>query len=404
MHTIQMLHFADIHIGMENYGRIDPLTGTSSRVRDFLERMDEMIDIALKRDVDLVVFAGDAFKTRTPDQTKQREFARRIKRLADHAPILLLVGNHDLPGVAVKASTLDIFGALDVPNVIVGNQPAGQVVQTKRGPVYLAWMPYPIRTRLLELEKFQAKSLKELDEQMRKMIAERLEALTQTAQQYDMPRVLSGHFTVGGATLGSERTVMLGEDVAVELGVLAHPAWDYVAMGHIHKHQDVNHGRLPPVVYSGDLERIDFGEEKEEKGFCWVELQRGNTQWQFVPVQARPFLTIRADVREESLPTESVLRAILRKDVANKVVRVLVKLKASQVPQLRERELQQALAGAYHFTISQEVEHEARTRLGGLNAESLTPEQLVERYFLDKKVEDERVQQLVALAQTLFKD
>jgi len=83
---------------------------------------------------------------------------------------------------------------------------------------------------------------------------------------------------------------------------------------------------------------------------------------------------------------------------------VLVKLKASQVPQLRERELQQALAGAYHFTISQEVEHEARTRLGGLNAESLTPEQLVERYFLDKKVEDERVQQLVALAQTLFKD
>ncbi len=66
---IRMLHFADVHIGMENYGRTDPETGLSTRVVDFLRRMDEMIDYAQQHSVDLIVFAGDAFKNRTPNPT-----------------------------------------------------------------------------------------------------------------------------------------------------------------------------------------------------------------------------------------------------------------------------------------------------------------------------------------------
>lgn len=73
--AIRVLHFADIHIGMENYGKTDPQTGLSSRVVDFLRRMDTMIEMARERDVDLVIFAGDAFKTRAPNPTYQREFA-----------------------------------------------------------------------------------------------------------------------------------------------------------------------------------------------------------------------------------------------------------------------------------------------------------------------------------------
>ena len=68
---IRMLHFADVHIGMENYGRIDPTTGTSTRVRDFLDRLDEVIDYAIEHEADLAVFAGDAFKDRNPEPTQQ---------------------------------------------------------------------------------------------------------------------------------------------------------------------------------------------------------------------------------------------------------------------------------------------------------------------------------------------
>jgi exonuclease SbcD len=79
---IHVLHFSDLHIGMESYGRTDPDTGVSTRVRDFLRRMDEMIDYARDHDVDLAVFAGDAFKSRNPTPTFQREFDYRVQDLA----------------------------------------------------------------------------------------------------------------------------------------------------------------------------------------------------------------------------------------------------------------------------------------------------------------------------------
>ena len=45
------------------------------------------------------------------------------------------------------------------------------------------------------------------------------------------------------------------------------PPFDYVALGHLHRFQNVNGSHFPPVVYSGSIERVDFGERKEEKGF-----------------------------------------------------------------------------------------------------------------------------------------
>ena len=82
---IRLLHFADVHIGMENYGRTDPATGVSSRVVDFLRCMDEMIVYARDHEVDLAIFAGDAFKSRSPSPTFQREFAFRVQDLAENA-------------------------------------------------------------------------------------------------------------------------------------------------------------------------------------------------------------------------------------------------------------------------------------------------------------------------------
>jgi exonuclease SbcD len=50
---------------------------------DFLRRLSDAVDYALDHEIDVVIFAGDAYKTRDPNPTFQREFARRMKR---HAP------------------------------------------------------------------------------------------------------------------------------------------------------------------------------------------------------------------------------------------------------------------------------------------------------------------------------
>lgn len=399
---IRLLHFADLHVGMENYGRLDARTGTSSRVRDFLDRMDEVVEYALANQADAAIFAGDAFKSRNPDPTQQREFALRLKRLAENMPVLLLVGNHDLPVMASKATSVDIFSVLDVPHVIVGSDPAGQVVETRRGPFFLAWMPYPMRNRLLTQDQHRGKSVAELDQAMRTAVSTIVEDLARQATAHEMPRVLSGHFSVAEAKLGSERSVMLGRDVAVYNSQLLGPVWDYVALGHIHKHQDVNEGKYPSVVYSGSLERIDFGEEKESKGFCWVELVREETAWNFVPVHARPFLTIRVDVRENDDPTTAVVHAIEKCDIEGVVVRLIMELKPVQSTALRYTEIYAAMESVYSHTVACEVDNDARTRLGGMAAETLTPSELLERFFVDKGYDSTRLQPLLAAAEGIF--
>ncbi|MBN1263966.1 MAG: exonuclease SbcCD subunit D [Anaerolineales bacterium] len=401
---VRVLHFADLHIGMENYGQIDPVSGTSSRVRDFLNRLDEVVSCALEQEADLVVFAGDAFKTRDPDPTQQREFAHRIKILANQMPVLLLAGNHDIPSMSARASSVDIYAALDVPNVIVGSKPGGQVVETKRGPVYLAWMPYPMRNRLLGLEEHREKTIDELEGALRLVVADILAGLAQKAAAQDMPRLLCAHFSVAEAKLGSERTVMLGRDIAVIGSTLADPAWDYIALGHIHKHQVLNPEGYPPMVYSGSLERIDFGEQNEEKGFCWVELARGETTWRFVPVHARPFRTVTIDVREEEEPMALVLHKLEDFQAEESVVRVQLTLRAEQEAALQDNRILAALEQASSVSIQRDIKTDLRTRLGENAPQTLTPLELVERYFSLLQEPVDRIPVLLEKAESLIHD
>lgn len=408
---IRALHFADLHVGMENYGKLDALSGISSRIRDFLDRLDEVVDYALGHDADLVIFAGDAFKTRDPDPTQQREFALRMKRLADRVPVFMLVGNHDIPGIAARATSIDIFKTLDVQNITVGRQVGSKIFQTRRGPVYLAWMPFPVRNRLLAQEEYRGLSVEELDRALETAVTNWLADRAAEAAQQAMPRVLVGHFSVSGATFGSERSVMLGRDLVVQKSALADPAWDYVALGHIHKHQNLTpkaalaaDPRLPPVVYSGSLERIDFGEEVEAKGFCWLNLARGATTWQFTPVNARPFRTIKVDARAAADPTAAALEAIRSRQLEGAIVRVSVHLAEGQEAALHRREIEQALADANTSVAAISVEVERDKRLVGLGAtpEALSPLQWLERYLASKHKSPERLQRLLEAAHGLL--
>ncbi|MEP0762867.1 MAG: exonuclease subunit SbcD, partial [Chloroflexota bacterium] len=190
---IRLLHFADVHIGMENYGRTDPQTGVSSRVRDFLRRLDEMVGYASEHQADLVIFAGDAFKSQNPNPTFQREFAFRVQDLARLCPVVLLVGNHDLPAVEARASSIEIYDTLRVPNTILGREYAAHTVETRRGPVLVATAPYPVRHQLLrDIPVPPTKTIAAIDDLVAEQLHLRLAALTDAAAAAgDVPRVLT---------------------------------------------------------------------------------------------------------------------------------------------------------------------------------------------------------------------
>jgi exonuclease SbcD len=214
-----------------------------------------------------------------------------------------------------------------------------------------------------------------------------------------------GHFSVSEAKLGSERSVMLGRDVVVLQSALADPVWDYVALGHIHRHQELNRGQHPPVVYCGSLERIDFGEEKEAKGFVVADVQRGHTEWQFHPVAARRFQTIRADVRQEADPLPALLAAIDEEEIVDAVVRVIVQAQAGQEELLRDADIRRALKDAYFVAgISWEIERAYRQRLAGQSPEELTPAELLARYLESKDMPQDQIEVVLQHAEEIFQN
>lgn len=407
--AIRVLHFADVHIGMENYGKTDPNSGLSSRVVDFLRRMDEMVEYARDNDVDLVIFAGDAFKTRSPNPTFQREFAWRIQDLAELAPVVMLVGNHDLPPNSLKASSIEIYQTLRVPNVRIAHDFEVFDVETKRGRVVIGTAPYPIRARLMQDVDLTGRTIRDTDKLLEETLGNLLSQLAQDADDLagnDVPRLLTGHFTVHGAALGSERKVMLGRDVQISLGLLADNRWDYVALGHIHKHQNMTHNNedVPDVVYSGSIERIDFGEELDPKGFCWVELARNETQYNYVRVMARPMVTLRIDCRKEAYPTRAVTKLIRETELKQAIVRIIIQLTPETNASVQDSFLRRELleAGVFHIAgIIRDIDRPERARLG-TNPEGLTHEELLEKYLISREIEPARRAVLMEKAEDIM--
>lgn len=401
---IRVLHFADAHVGMANFGKTDPQHGISSRIVDFLARLDDMINFAETHEADLVVFAGDAFRTRSPNPTIQREFARRILRLSGLAPTVLLAGNHDMPLNAAKASSIEIFDTLALAGIWVAQTYETRRISTRRGDIVLGAAPYPMRGRLLADADMRG-TIAEQDEALKLALTEQLAMLAQQAQTQandDAPKLLAGHFTLEGARWGSERGVMLGRDVAVGLDCVADAGWDYVALGHIHQHQNMTRGQAdkPPVVYSGSIERIDFGEEGAAKGFCWVELRRGQADWQFVQLNARKLLTIEVDCRDSLDPTQAVLAALDRHDLRDAVLRLRIDLTPESEALLNDGQIQRVLrrASVFHLAgLRKNIERSTRARLGR-SAEELTPLQLLARYFESRDVDANRRDELLQIA------
>jgi len=401
---IKLLHLADIHLGMENYGRTDPKTGLNSRLLDFLESFDYAVDYALKNDIDLVLFAGDAFKSRYPSPTYQREFAKRIKKLASSGiPTVLLVGNHDIPASEGKANTLDIYHTLEVENVYVSRKPELLTLDLKnKEKIQIATLPWLAKSILASKKDYEKKTISEIHQEMAEKLVKKVKDLIPQIDDH-LPCVMLAHTTIAGAEYGSEHKVYVGSDVVLPLNIFTQESFDYVALGHLHKFQILNQN--PPVVYSGSIDRVDFSEEKEDKGFIVVEISNKNTKYQFIPVPARKFLTIRVKVNEEdSEPTQKVISQIEKNKIEDRVIRIIIEVPESQVEKLYDHEIRKVLSQAHFIAaINKEVIKKERDKKV-LYTEELSVIEALERYWQSKGISQKRMERLKDYAEKLTKE
>ena len=400
---MRILHFSDLHIGVENYGKLDAETGLSTRLGDFLGSLDEVVACAVEEKIDLVLLAGDAYKGRDPSQTHQREFAKRLSRLSNEGiPTFILVGNHDLPNAVSRATAVEIFRTLQVPRLYIGDSLQNYLVPTANGPIQILAVPWPRRGGLLSREESRGLTIEEIRQELENRITL---AIQDRISQLDpgIPAILTGHLTVNGATVGTERSMMLGQDHVLLASTLHQPQLEYVALGHIHKHQ-ILRDDPPMIVYSGSLQRVDFTEEPDQKGFCLIDLDQEApqgqrlTNFEFRKVDARKFLTIDVEIKAgDPDPTDTVINEIKTKDIDDAVVRIRISIPSELETHLRESEIRMSLETAHYIAaINKESEDNRRTRIDYDVAEGLQPNQALRLYVQGKNYTDTRQQKLIS--------
>ncbi len=374
---------------MENYAKLDPETGLSTRLLDFFQTFDFIVETAFSENVDAVVFAGDAYKTRDPNPTQQRGFGERIAKIAKKIPVVLVVGNHDTPNAEGKANTLDIYSALEIDNVFVSRKPELLKIPTKSGDLQIVTLPW--------LHKNDYKS-----------VGDKLNLLYGRIEK-DSPAIFLSHAEIEGASYGSEKGLAIANDVTIPLPLIQDKRLSYVALGHIHKHQVLSNPPAggPLVVYSGSPQRIDFGEEKEAKGVILVEItpvvpaKAGNhkytSSFQFIPTNARKFLTITIDLAgNDPDPTQTIVREIGKNNIENAIVRVIINIPKECEKEIEMDKIKLALKKANFVAgISRNIEKVERIKFDGSEqVETLTPVEALKKYFEFKKYAPQKQKEL----------
>lgn len=400
---VRILHFADAHIDIANYGRRDPASGLPFRVVDFLNSFDRIVDAAIEKRVDLVIFAGDAYKDRNPQPTFQRAWGERMMRLSRAGiPTILLVGNHDIAPAENRAHTLQEYATLAVPHIFVADDIKVWGPDELGIPVQVLTLPWVTRSRFLARQDMAGKTLDEIHRAIEQRVRDGLEYSLATEVDPSLPLILTAHTSIGGSSYGSERMVMLGQDLVLNKSLMTDPRFDYVALGHIHKHQSLHD--QPPVVYSGSIERIDFGEWREPKGYVLAEVSRGHTKWDFVPVETRPFhdQLIRLEEADGFMDTlMSYLPASER--VNGAICRVRLEYPNELDALLDEKPIREHFAGAFDLRIVRNRLGGKQTKLGQLLAiEAYGPYELLRLYWYGKGRPEAEVNELLALSEEIL--
>ncbi|MBK7896434.1 MAG: exonuclease SbcCD subunit D [Anaerolineaceae bacterium] len=401
---VRLLHFADAHIDIANYGRHDPDSGIPMRVMDFLNALDQIVDTAIEEKVDLVIFAGDAYKDRNPQPTFQRAWGKRMMRLSQAGiPTLLLVGNHDVSPAVGRAHTLHEFSTLAVPHIHVADGLKLWQPDELGVPVQVLAVPWLSRSLLVGRVDTLGRTVEEIYQQLEELVSERVADLIERADP-DIPLILTAHTSVSGAKFGSERAVMLGHELVLSGGLVNNPKLDYVALGHIHKPQVLSgKDSHPPIIYPGSIERIDFG-EKEDKRFVLAEVGKGETHWEFRMLKTRRFI----DPDPITPRTEHFMEDIFSQlpaaeDVADAICRVRLTFPRDDEPLLDERAILAHFEAAFEVKIQKHYLSSKRSRLGdAAGVETMTPLELLETYWVSEELEGAEIDLLLGLAKEVL--
>jgi len=357
---MRVLCTADWHVG--SYNNVN-----AQRENDFLAAIDQIVDSAAIQKPDLILHAGDVFRTNRPSGHHQREAAQRFKSLSDIAPTVLIPGNHD---ITASGSAIDDWGELAPDNLHVCIQP--HVVRLPFCNVVA--IPWLTSRYLAEFGKSKTREKQELGNAIEMLLQAIVAGLD------DKPKILLAHATALDGKMGEYRPTVLGDDLLWP-GIWFEP-FDFVCLGHLHKAQVVY--TSPYAIYPGSPERVTFGERDEPKCFSVMKL---GARPIFHELKPRPMVQLEGDVDEVTSQL---------KDVPDEA---MLKIRVHLEPEERFE-----VAGNRWFDLRVEEirpQPERESRVSGIELQGMSFSELLNLYFTLNKFKPERIALLVKRAEEM---
>src|SRR3990167_3265055 len=234
------------------------------------------------------LWLGDVFHQRSSIDDRN-EVAPRIQAMAERAPVVLLAGNHDLPG------DLTILGRLKgrYP-ILVVDRPQVLALQLATGALAaIAAIPYAHKGGLVAAGVEVAAVGQQAAPILDAIFLDLAEQL-RTAKASGMHTLAIAHATIAGSLSSVGQPMGLERDIAIDAALLTRLGDVPKIFGHIHKPQEL-HG----AVYAGSIARNDFG-EVEDKRYLIVEFDAGEHRIVSCPLDVTPLWHVEGDLTKES--------------------------------------------------------------------------------------------------------
>jgi DNA repair exonuclease SbcCD nuclease subunit len=277
---MKLVILGDTHFGGGySLGTVNSYRQLNSRLIDFSNTFDHVIDYIKTNGVKHFAITGDIFEYRRPQASELGLFSEKLQRLSEigvHTHIV--IGNHDMIRDQC-ATTIDVLDRLKLPMVHIYTDINS--VKCENGNDAINLIFFPFRTRqMLDCSTNEA-AVRRLSDRL----------------QYEIrgiskdPKILIGHFMLQGTMLGS--AVIEGHADEISLPTEMFKDLDGAIMGHIHPHHIVQ--KSPFVAYVGSMERKDFGDGGHLKYFLVVNYDNGKLVYQFEKLPVRPIYDIELD-------------------------------------------------------------------------------------------------------------
>lgn len=283
---MKLLHTADWHLGKRLYG-VD-------RRDEAVDALAELAALAADEQVDAVLMAGDLLDRRVMDAEPLGDTLRALEALAGVAPVLVVVGNHDDPGLWSALAPYLERRRIHVAGHVAPPVDAVRTVETASGPLHAALLPWPEPGRFVAgVGEAATETKRSYADQVARVLALYARELTRRQAEEGGATVLVAHLMVDGAVGGGgERELTMGITYAVSPHAVP-TGLDYVALGHVHKPQAVP-GVAVPARYCGSPMAIDFSEDNHGKTACLVHIDGAHTTVREVALEAsRPLVRLR---------------------------------------------------------------------------------------------------------------